>query len=309
MRYAVHRQRIKQFTLICIAALTVLALFAPSVLIKSTRATSSNVVISEFRTRGPNGGNDEFIELYNLSNSAIDIGGWKIKGSNSGGSTSTRLTIASGTTLNPGCHFLATNSGSSGYSGSTVGNQTYSTGITDDGGIALTLSDDTIIDQVGMNIGSAYKEGTTLAAMSGSANQSYERKPGGASGNGTDTDNNNSDFTLNSSSSNPQNLSSLCISVTTATPTSTPTNTSTSTHTRTPTRTNTSTVSPTHTRTSTATHTSTTTHTLTRTLTPTNTSTTAPQIIVINEVVTDPQQDWNDSSGGDGVAFNATAGN
>ena len=309
MRYAVHRQRIKQFTLICIAALTVFALFAPSVLIKSTRATSSNVVISEFRTRGPNGGNDEFIELYNLSNSAIDIGGWKIKGSNSGGSTSTRLTIASGTTLNPGCHFLATNSGSSGYSGSTVGNQTYSTGITDDGGIALTLSDDTIIDQVGMNIGSAYKEGTTLAAMSGSANQSYERKPGGASGNGTDTDNNNSDFTLNSSSSNPQNLSSLCISVTTATPTSTPTNTSTSTHTRTPTRTNTSTVSPTHTRTSTATHTSTTTHTLTRTLTPTHTSTTAPQVILINEVVTDPQQDWNDSSGGDGVAFNATAGN
>ena len=92
------------------------------------------------------------------------------------------------------------------------------------------------------------------------------------------------------------------------------TNTSTSTHTRTPTLTNTSTVSPTHTRTSTptststATHTSTITNTPTRTLTPTNTSTTAPQVVVINEVVTDPQQDWNDSSGGDGVSFNATVG-
>ncbi|MBI5081957.1 MAG: lamin tail domain-containing protein, partial [Chloroflexi bacterium] len=314
MRFLSRRLLLQRLTILSIATLTVLALFAPSVLIKSTRAVSSNIVISEFRTRGTNGGNDEFIELYNLSNVAVDIGGWKIKGSNSSGSTSTRVTITSGTTLNPGCHFLATNSGSSGYSGSTTGNQTYSTGITDDGGIAITLSDDTVIDQVGMSSGSAYKEGTTLTAMSASANQSYERKPGGSSGNGTDTDNNSNDFVLNSSSSNPQNLSSSCVSVTTATFTSTSTNTSTSTHTRTPTLTNTSTVSPTHTRTSTPTSTSTATHTLTitntptRTLTPTNTSTTAPQVVVINEVVTDPQQDWNDSSGGDGVSFNATVG-
>src|SRR5215203_1646924 len=41
-------------------------------------AVSTDIVISEFRTRGPNGGNDEFIDLYNLSSAAVDISGWKI---------------------------------------------------------------------------------------------------------------------------------------------------------------------------------------------------------------------------------------
>ena len=31
--------------------------------------------------------------------------------------------------------------------------------------------------------------------------------------------------------------------------------------------------------------------------------------IVINEIVTDPQQDWNDSEGGDGIPFNNVPGN
>ncbi len=63
-----------------------------------------------------------------------------------------------------------------------------------------------------MSTGSAYKEGTTLASLgSNNLNRSYERKPGGSTGNGTDTDNNSSDFQL-ISPSNPQNLSSNCIS-------------------------------------------------------------------------------------------------
>ncbi|HYV40304.1 MAG TPA: hypothetical protein VEO02_00785, partial [Thermoanaerobaculia bacterium] len=38
-------------------------LLAPS----AALAVSTTVVISEFRVRGPNGGSDEFVELYNLS--------------------------------------------------------------------------------------------------------------------------------------------------------------------------------------------------------------------------------------------------
>ena len=34
-------------------------------------------------------------------------------------------------------HFLATNNAAGGYSGSVAGDQTYNTGITDDGGIAV----------------------------------------------------------------------------------------------------------------------------------------------------------------------------
>ena len=175
---------------------------------------AGDVLISEFRTRGPAGAADEFIELYNPTNSTVPIGGLKIRASNATGTVSDRVTITSGVTLGSGCHYLVANSS---YTGSVAPNQTYGTGITDDGGIAITQADGTtIIDQVGMSSGSAYKEGATLAALSANVNQSYERKPGGASGNGTDTNNNGADFFLNSSSSNPQNSSSGCLDLSTA---------------------------------------------------------------------------------------------
>lgn len=48
----------------------------------------ASVVISEFRTRGPLGGN-EFVELFNASAAPVDISGWKISGSNNAGTTVT----------------------------------------------------------------------------------------------------------------------------------------------------------------------------------------------------------------------------
>ena len=166
----------------------------------------AGVVISEFRTRGPNGGADEFVELYNNSNGAVDVGGWKINGSNSSGSTSTRLTIAAATTIPAHGHFLATNSSASGYSGAVSGDKTYTTGITDDGGIALLMPDNTIVDQVGMSTGSAYKEGTTLTPLTTNTDQGYERKPGGLGGSTQDTNDNATDFQVRSPS-DPQHLS------------------------------------------------------------------------------------------------------
>ncbi|MEK6281204.1 MAG: DNA/RNA non-specific endonuclease [Acidobacteriota bacterium] len=178
---------------------------------RRVQAISATVVISEFRVRGPSGGNDEFIELYNLTNNPINIGGWKINGSNNAGTASTRVTINAGTIIPARGHFLATNSGASGYSGSVPGNQTYGTGVTDDGGIALLDASSNIVDQVGMSAGSAYKEGTTLPTLgttsAANLNRGYERKPGGASGSTQDTDNNSVDFQV-LTPSNPQNLSS-----------------------------------------------------------------------------------------------------
>ena len=98
---------------------------------------------------------------------------------------------------------------------------TYSTGIADDGGIAL-LSGVNVIDAVGMSSGSAYKEGTTLSPLSGTADQSYERKTSGNVSNCNDTNNNAADFMWNASSSNPQNWSSpplACLTVTNVTST------------------------------------------------------------------------------------------
>ncbi len=185
------------------------ALWAP--LATSLRATSANIVISEFRVRGPSGGNDEFIELHNISNVPVNIGGWKVRGSNVNAVVGDRATITAGTIVGAGCYYLLTNSAASGYSGAVTGNQTYSTGVTDDGGIAITLPDNTIIDAVGMSAGSAFKEGTPLASL-GSSNQNRgsERRPGGPAGNDSDTDNNATDFQL-IAPSNPQNSSSPCI--------------------------------------------------------------------------------------------------
>ncbi|HST23031.1 MAG TPA: lamin tail domain-containing protein, partial [Blastocatellia bacterium] len=186
--------------------------------IPSVRAVSSTVVISEFRTRGPAGANDEFIEIYNLSSSAVNISGWKIKGSNSSGSVSTRATIQNDTVLGPGCHYLLINDNSSGgYSDSVPGNQPFSPGITDDGGIALTLPNDAVVDQVGMSSGSVFKEGSTLAPLTAGLNRSYERRPGGAAGSTIDTDNNGNDFLL-IVPSDPQNLTIDCITEGTPTP-------------------------------------------------------------------------------------------
>jgi uncharacterized repeat protein (TIGR01451 family) len=177
---------------------------------------AGQLLISEFRTRGPSGASDEFVEIYNPTTSTLTIGGLKVRASNASGTISDRVTITPGTTLGPGCHYLLANSSSGGFSGATPANQTYGTGITDDGGIAITGSNVTrIIDAAGMGSGSAYKEGNTLTPLSGTADQSYERKPGGTLGNGVDTNNNAGDFRL-TAPSNSQNSSSGCLDTSSA---------------------------------------------------------------------------------------------
>jgi|GEM_PF-1053380 len=206
-------QRLR-FTVIAAFLLSIFATAAYFVISPPpARGGSANIVISEFRVRGPQGPNDEFIELYNLSASAVNIGGWKIKASSGSGAVSVRVTIPDGTTLNPGCHYLVTNTGPNGYSGAVTGDLTYSNGIPDDGGIAVTLADDTMVDQVGLSAGSAFKEGTPLASLGEvNSNQSYERKPGGSLGNGIDTDSNSSDFQLITPST-PQNSLTGCVNL------------------------------------------------------------------------------------------------
>ena len=141
----------------------------------------NRVIISEFRVRGPNGGNDEFIELLNASGQSVNISGWKVQGSNNIGSFSTRTTIFSGITLLPYQRYLIVNNNAiNSYSGSVASDQNYSLGISDDGGVALTLADGTIVDQVGLSSGSAFKEGTELASLgSTNADRSYVRQQGG----------------------------------------------------------------------------------------------------------------------------------
>ena len=185
------------------------------------KQAATNIVISEFRTRGPNGGNDEFVEIYNPTTGPVDISNWRIRATSgsSGGTPGDRFTFLAGTILQPGQYFVITGSNYSGGVQESPVASLSSTGIADDGGIAITMANGTtIIDQVGMSSTSTYLEGTSLSPMSATANQSYERRDNGC----TDTNNNVSDFNLNANSSNPQSSSSptiQCLSVTNVTST------------------------------------------------------------------------------------------
>jgi MYXO-CTERM domain-containing protein len=170
-------------------------------------AVSTTLVISEFRTRGPNGANDEFVEIFNISNAAINLNGYSLRSSDSAGNT-TLLVQAPAYTLQPKHFYLFANYGTQGYSGTTGPNAAYYTGIPDDGGVAI-VNQSGVVDSVGMSAGSAYTEGTPLAPLVNSINQSYERNNGGCAST-VDTDNNASDFRYNPFSSTPANTNVSC---------------------------------------------------------------------------------------------------
>jgi hypothetical protein len=229
-----------------------------SIILTSTPIPPAHIVISEFRSRGPNGidePDDEFVELYNPTGAATNIGGWSIKRSSSCGTTIDNLvTIAPNVILQPGQHFLA---GSNRNSSLTGADQIFTPAIADKGGVALVNSAGIVVDQAGMCAATLFREGAFLTPLTGTANQSYERKPGGSTS-CYDTDYNADDFAL-ISPANPQNLASpavMCSGVPVSTPTFTPTPTPT------------------------------------RTATPLPTA--YPSTVVINEFLPHPRADWND---------------
>jgi len=199
-----------------------------------TPIAPQHIVISEFRTTGPLGADDEFVELYNPTGVLVNIGNWYISRSSSCGSSLTTLVyIYYGTILQAGQHYLVASYAS--YSSISNADQRFSPGIADTGGIALVSSDGTIIDQVGMCSGTYYHRGTPLAPLPvsplagtptpepGTSDQSYERKPGGNTS-CYDTGDNSTDFRL-ISPANPQsqtNPSVLCAGVVLTSPTPSP---------------------------------------------------------------------------------------
>jgi len=186
------------------------------------RQAAFGVVISEFRTRGLNGASDEFIEIFNPTGSAIAIGNWQLRVLTGTGTESTRVTIPLGVTLVPGQYYLIANSTvTTGYSDLVLPDQTYTTGIVDEGGIALYDNLGIRIDSVGLNtVYTTYTETSPLSALSNftpDANRGYERRFSGC----LDDGNNSTDFVLQNPS-NPQNRLSapvICTGVTNVTST------------------------------------------------------------------------------------------
>jgi uncharacterized repeat protein (TIGR01451 family) len=196
--------------ILCLLSALAAGMFSPrmeGVEAMPNQLPATDVVISEFRFHGNGGANDEFVELYNPTNTPVDISGWLIRSSNASGTITNRATIPASTIILPGQYYLIAHPN---YSGPITVDLSYSSvgnGITDDGGVALIRSDGTTVnDQVGLSSGSFYKEGTPQSALSADTDQGYERKIGGLSDSCQDDGNNINDFQL-INPSNPQNSS------------------------------------------------------------------------------------------------------
>ncbi len=176
-------------------AVVAAALMAAALLAPSAFAASTTVVIAQLAVHGPSGGNDEFIQIKNISATAQDIGGWQVWGTNSGGTASARAVVGAGVSLPAGKSLLFTNTGANGYSGTVPGDVTYGTGVTDTGGVQLRNASGQVIDAAGhaalAGTAAPYKEGGGLAFPTTGANFAFLRKNGGTQ----DTDDNAADFT------------------------------------------------------------------------------------------------------------------
>ena len=144
-------------------------------------AAHAQLIISEFRVRGPNGANDEFIEIYNNSGADHTVAG---AGTGYGVAASNgvaRCVIPNGTVIPNTGHYLCVNS--VGYSlasypagneTTATGDATYTTDIPDNAGIAIfntsVAADFTLanrMDAVGSTseANTLYKEGTGYPAL------------------------------------------------------------------------------------------------------------------------------------------------
>jgi hypothetical protein len=165
-------------------------------------------LISELRTSGPGGAGDDFVELYNNSDSPLVVtasdasGGYGLFKMGADCSATPVLigTIPNGTTIPARGHYLFVGSAYSladyGGTGAAAGNQTLISDIESDRNVgifntasAANLSTVTRLDAVGYgaNTGGAcdlLREGTTLTPLSGSVlNHSYVRDECGKKGN------------------------------------------------------------------------------------------------------------------------------
>src|SRR5678815_1453193 len=179
--------------------------------VAAQQTASVPLIISEFRLRGPNGPNDEFIEIYNNGDSPHTVNsvdgtasGYALVGSSNAlindSLVTTRFVIPNGTVIPARGHYLATNS--NGYSlnnypagnGTTAtGNTTYTVQIPDNVGIAIFGTSVAFnynlanrIDAVGSSADNneLFREGNGYAPIPSSTLEGsfFRRLPGGCTG-------------------------------------------------------------------------------------------------------------------------------
>ncbi len=185
-----------------------------------------HLVISEIQTGGVTP-EDEFVELYNPTDQAINLTGYVLKKKTSSGTENNILSNIQGA-IKPYGYFLITPRANCGesetetcYKGNIKGDDEYTTNnfLAKDNTVLLYDNNGKIIDKAGW--GEAKDFETSAFAANPSAGQSLERKANAQStseslligddkflGNGWDTDDNSADFVLRNIS-HPQNSAGL----------------------------------------------------------------------------------------------------
>jgi hypothetical protein len=183
--------------------------------------TITHLLISEVRSRGAGGANDEFIEIYNPTGSQVTLDPtWKIEGRSHSSLTFATRWTGTGASIPAHGHYLLYGSL---YTQMPSGDAALTSGFTDAGALRLVQSS-TPVDTVCFAF-----DATTLNALTGDAtfgcegtpissnphnnttgtntDASIERKPGGAAGSCQDTADSVTDFESIAPAA-PQNTSS-----------------------------------------------------------------------------------------------------
>lgn len=206
------------FTLL-VSLLTISVLKKPKV----ARSLTTHPVISEVQIAGT-GTDDDFIELYNPTDSNFDLNGHRLVKRSAAGTSDTSIKAwDSETIIPPHGYYLWANNG---WTPAVTPDTTTAATLAANNGVALRQGAEdtgTVIDSVALGSATNVFVETSPFPTNPTAGQSIERKPGesdSTGGNGEDTDNNANDFEIRTTSE-PQNTSSL--EAPTVTPTAAPT--------------------------------------------------------------------------------------
>ena len=199
--------------LLAIAATASALLLSPA----ATFAATDHVVISQVQISG-SVADDEFVELYNPTDTTVDLTGWDLKRKTESGETESSLDTNIDLSIPPHSYLLIAPAQ---YTGSVAKDAEYSTlsRIAANNTVLLYDNESNLVDKVGFGTAT---DKEVAAVENPSASGSVQRKLDETNGNGQDTDNNFDDFVLLENSDPHNSLSQIASPSPSPSPTVTP---------------------------------------------------------------------------------------